>query len=147
MIYSDIFMKRVFNKNDFTVVRAQKGAGLGLITRRPFKKGDFVIEYTGPIITTEQANEKGGKYLFDINSKWTIDGVSRSNLARYINHSCKPNCEADVSGKKVFIYALRKIKEGEELNYDYGEEYFDEYIKPHKCKCVDCLLGKKKRPK
>ncbi len=147
MIYSDIFMKRVFNKNDFTVVRAQKGAGLGLITRRPFKKGDFIIEYTGPIITTEQANEKGGKYLFDINSRWTIDGASRNNLARYINHSCKPNCEADVSGKKVFIYALRKIKEGEELNYDYGKEYFDEYIKLHKCKCVSCLLEKKKRPK
>lgn len=140
-------MKRVFNKNDFNIARVQKGAGLGLITNRPFKKGDFIIEYTGPIITTEQANKKGGKYLFDINSKWTINGTPRSNLARYINHSCRPNCEADVSGKKVFIYALRRIKEGEELNYDYGEEYFDEYIKPHKCKCGHCLPEKKKRPK
>ncbi|MFC1730790.1 SET domain-containing protein [candidate division KSB1 bacterium] len=143
-------MKRVFNKNDFTVIRAQKGAGLGLVTKRPFKKGDFVIEYTGPIITTDKANEKGGKYLFDINSKWTIDGTPRSNIARYINHSCKPNCEADVSGKKVFIYALRKIKEGEELTYDYGEEYVDEYIKPHGCKCGHCTSkkkGKKKKKK
>ena len=134
-------MKRVFNKNDFTAIRAKKGAGLGLVTKRAFKKGDFVIEYTGPIITTDEANEKGGKYLFDINSKWTIDGATRSNLARYINHSCKPNCEADVSGKKVFIYALKKIKEGEELTYDYGEEYFDEYIKPHGCKCTHCAAG------
>jgi len=135
-------MKRVFNKNDFTVIRAKKGAGLGLVTKRSFKKGDFVIEYTGSIITTEKANEKGGKYLFDINSKWTINGSARSNLARYINHSCKPNCEADVRGKKVFIFALRKIKEGEELTYDYGEEYFDEYIKPHGCKCGSCSSKK-----
>ncbi len=137
-------MKYTFDKDDFTVMRARKGAGFGLITKRSFKKGDFVIEYTGPIITTDQANEKGGKYLFDINSRWTIDGTPRSNLARYINHSCKPNCEADVKGKRVFIYALRKIKEGEELTYDYEEEYFDEYIKPHGCMCNYCLGLKKK---
>ncbi|NQV92990.1 SET domain-containing protein, partial [Candidatus Kaiserbacteria bacterium] len=83
-------MKKVFDKKDFAVIRARKGAGLGLVAKRDYKKGDFVIEYTGPVITTEQANGKGGKYLFDINSKWTIDGASRSNLARYINHSCKP---------------------------------------------------------
>lgn len=136
-------MKRIFNKNDFTVIRAKKGAGLGLVTKKPFKNGDFVIEYIGPIITTEKANEKGGKYLFEINSKWEIDGTARSNLARYINHSCKPNCEADVTGKKVFIYAIKRIKEGEELTYDYGEEYFDEYIKPHGCKCGHCISQQK----
>ncbi len=132
-------MKNIFDKKDFTVVRARKGAGLGIVTNRSFKNGDFVIEYTGPILSRDKANEKGGKYLFDINSKWAIDGTTRSNLARYINHSCKPNCEADVSGKKVFIYALKRIKEGEELTYDYGGEYFDEYIKPYGCKCSSCI--------
>ena len=121
----------------------RKGVGCGLITLRSFKKGDFIIEYTGRIITRDEANIKGGKYLFDINSKWTIDGASRSNLARYINHSCKPNAEADISKKKVFIYALRMIKEETELTYDYGEEYFDEYIKSHGCKCNHCILRKK----
>jgi len=135
-------MKRIFNKDDFKIKRAPKGLGLGLITKRPFKKGDFVIEYTGDVITTDEANKKGGKYLFDINSKWTIDGTSRNNLARYINHSCKPNCESEVSGKRVFIYAIKNIKENEELNYDYGEEYFDEYIKPHKCRCGHCSIKK-----
>ncbi len=132
-------MKRIFNKKDFTVVRAYKGAGLGLVTNCSFKNGDFVIEYIGSIITAEERDIKGGKYLFDINSRWTIDGTTRDNLARYINHSCKPNCEADVSRKKVFIYALKKIREGEELTYDYGEEYFNEYIKPHGCKCGSCI--------
>ena len=140
-------MKNTFNKDDFRVIRAKKGTGLGLVTKRAFKKGDFVIEYTGPIITRDKADEIGGKYLFDINSKWVIHGVPQSNLARYINHSCKPNCEADVSGKKVFIHALKKIVEGEELTYDYGEEYFDEYIKPHGCKCNSCTLHQGERKK
>lgn len=135
------------NAEKFKVVRARKGAGLGLVTLAPFKKDDFVIEYTGEIISRDEADERGGKYLFDINSKWTIDGSPRENLARYINHSCKPNCESDVIGKKVKIYALRNIKEGEELTYDYGEEYFDEFIKPHGCKCDKCTPKKKKSRK
>lgn len=135
-------MKKVFDKKDFVVIRARKGSGFGLVTKRDYKKGDFVIEYTGPIITTDEANEKGGKYLFDINSKWTIDGTPRSNLARYMNHSCRPNCEADVSGKRVFISAIKKIRTGEELTYDYGDEYVDEYIKPYGCKCNYCVTKK-----
>ena len=138
-----IGMKYVYKKNDFKVMRTRNGAGLGLVTKRVFKRGDFVIQYTGPIISRGKANKKGGKYLFDINSKWTIDGMTRNNLARYINHSCKPNAEADVSRKKVFFFALRKIKEGEELTYDYGNEYVDEYIKPYGCKCNYCTLKKK----
>ncbi|MEX0651878.1 MAG: SET domain-containing protein [Candidatus Paceibacterota bacterium] len=137
-------MKKVFNKNDFTVIRAEKGAGLGLVTKRDFKKDDFVIEYIGPVLTAEEANKKGGKYLFEINSKWTIDGTTRDNLARYINHSCKPNCEVDTSGKRVFVSAIKRIKAGEELTYDYGEEYFKEYIKPLGCKCSHCTSKKAK---
>ncbi|MCW9054622.1 MAG: SET domain-containing protein [Candidatus Pacebacteria bacterium] len=138
---------RIAEKDTFKVVRARKGAGLGLVALVPFKKEDFVIEYTGNLIPTEEADEKGGKYLFDINSKWTIDGSPRENLARYINHSCKPNCEAEISGKRVKIYAIKNIKAGEELTYDYGEEYFDEFIKPHGCKCNHCVSKKTKAKK
>lgn len=131
--------KHTYSRGDFIVRRARKGAGLGLVTKKLFKKGDFVIEYTGPIISTKEADEKGGRYLFDLNSRWTIDGGVRSNIARYINHSCRPNCEAEIDGRKVYIYAIKRIEEGEELSYDYGKEYFDEYIKPSGCKCDYCM--------
>lgn len=112
--------------------------GLGLFAARPFKRGERVIEYVGEIISTDEANVRGGKYLFEINSKITIDGKARSNIARYINHGCKPNCEARTSKNRVFIHAARAITPGEELTYDYGTEYVDEFIKPLGCKCLSC---------
>lgn len=113
-------------------------AGLGLYTKTPLKKGEFVINYTGKMITSKEADEKCGKYLFEINSKWTIDGSGRNNLARYINHSCRPNCEAYIVGKKIKILAKKNIRAGEELSYNYGKEYFDEFIKPFGCRCKKC---------
>ena len=74
-----------------------------------------------------------------INSKWSIDGSPRSNTARYINHSCRPNAEAYISGRRVWIWSKRAISAGEEITCDYGKEYFDEHIKPVGCKCEACL--------
>ena len=112
--------------------------GLGLYSNVQIKKGEFLIEYTGKMLTSNEANEKGGKYLFEINSRWTVDGTDRKNLARYINHACRPNCEARISKKQIKIYSIKNIKAGEELTYDYGKEYFDEYIKSHRCTCNHC---------
>jgi len=117
-------------------------AGLGLFADEPIKKGEFVIEYTGLILTREQADRKGGKYLFEISSRRTVDGTGRNNTARYINHSCRPNCEVDIKKGRILISAIKNIKEGEELNYDYGKEYVDEYIKPYGCKCEKCQKKK-----
>lgn len=122
----------------FVVKRARPGAGLGLFARIDIKKGTFVIEYTGEKITNEEADRRGGRYLFNIDSKWTIDGKKHHNTARYINHSCRPNCESRISGGKVKIYAIKNIKAGEELAYDYGTEYFEEFLKPHGCRCDKC---------
>lgn len=123
------------SKKDFQVFKSS--AGLGLKTLRDWDKGDLIIEYKGKRITNEQADEKPNRYLFELDDKLTIDGSSRSNTARYINHSCKPNCEpvhyTDVN--EIGIEAIRKIKAGEELTYDYGKDHFDEYIKPYGCKC------------
>lgn len=113
-------------------------AGLGLFAGEPIKKGEFAIEYIGRMLTHEEANRKGGKYLFEISSRRTVDGTGRDNTARYINHSCKPNCEVDIKKGRIFIYAIKNIKVGEELHYDYGKEYVDEYIKPYGCKCEKC---------
>ncbi len=114
----------------------RSNAGLGLFATRPFKKGESIIEYFGREITKAEAYTSRSRYLFEVNSRKTIDGTTRENFARYINHSCKPNCEPQIVKGKIFIDAIRNIKIGEELSYDYGEEYFDEHIKPHGCRCV-----------
>lgn len=113
-------------------------SGLGLFTLEPISRGGFVIEYFGPVLTAREGNEKGGKYLFETSKNRYIDGSSRKNIARYINHSCRPNCEVDILRGRVYVFARRNIKEGEELSYDYGKEYFDEHIKPFGCKCEKC---------
>jgi hypothetical protein len=120
----------------------RSSAGLGLFAAAPFLKGELVIEYTGEVITDAEAQRRGGKYLFELNDEWTIDGTGRQNIARYINHSCKPNCYPELSEdeKQVFIYAKRKIAPGEELTYNYGTDYFKRVIRPLGCRCTKCKI-------
>lgn len=113
-------------------------AGLGLFTERDIKKGEFVVEYTGEVITRAEANRRGGKYLFETSANRVIDGKGRGNIARYINHSCRPNCEVDIRRGRILIFAKRNIKAGEELSYDYGKEYFEDHIAPVGCRCKRC---------
>ncbi len=112
--------------------------GLGLFAKVPMKKGDCVIEYIGDVISAREANKRGGRYLFETSANRHIDGTTRTNTARYINHSCRANCEPDTVHGRVFIYTKRKIEAGEELCYDYGKEYWGEYIKPKGCLCARC---------
>lgn len=114
--------------------------GLGLFTTEPITKGTFVIEYTGEVITSDEANHRGGQYLFELNDDWTIDGRGRENTARYINHSCRPNCEPELSNdeRHVYIHTKRHIKAGEELTYNYGKTFWKEYIEPKGCCCIKC---------
>jgi SET domain-containing protein len=119
--------------------------GLSLFAGRRFLKGSKVIEYTGTLLSQEEADRKGGRYLFQVNGRWTIDGTGRENISRYINHSCRPNCVPYTHGRKVLIYARRDIAEGEELTYNYGKEYFDEYIKPKGCACESCVKRRQRR--
>lgn len=122
----------------FRLIAKRSSAGLGLYTVDPIKKGDKVIQYGGYKITDDEADQKGGKYLFDIlDSKYTIDGTPRWNLARYANHACKSNCEAAWYGQQVWICAKRNIAPGEELTYNYGKEYFQDLLGGAKhCKCA-----------
>ena len=122
-------------------------AGLGLFATRPYKKDERVIEYVGRTLSEKEATTSNSLYLFQISKARTIDGKPRVNPAGYINHSCCPNCEVYIYGGRVFIRARRRIKPGEEFSYDYGEEYFDEHIKPYGCRCGASthLYGKKKR--
>ncbi len=121
--------------------------GLGLFAKVPIKRGECIIEYVGEVITAKEANKRGGRYLFETSSNRHIDGTTRKNTARYINHSCRANCEPDTRAGRVFIYAKRKIEPGEELCYDYGKEYWDEYIKPKGCRCEKCTQIKDSKKK
>ena len=120
--------------------------GLGLVALKRIPKGKRIIEYFGPFITNEEVERKNGLYFFGVNGKWSIDGSARQNVARYINHSCNPNAEAIVSQRRrVWIYALKNIKPGEEITYNYGEEYFDGVIKPKGCRCQNCRASRRRK--
>jgi SET domain-containing protein len=124
-------------------LRIKRGVdGLGLFADEPIPKGACIIEYVGRAISAAEAYTSRSKYLFEVNKKITIDGQARSNTARYINHSCRPNCEVEISKGRIFVLARRAIKTGEELNYDYGEEYMTDYIAPKGCRCVKCKPAK-----
>src|SRR5262245_25318288 len=123
--------------------------GLGLFATKPIKKGTRIIRYFGPLLDCDKEEDDAieNKYLFQLTNRWTIDGSVRENIARYINHSCKPNAESDVKPRKrkVFIRAIKNIEPGEEINYDYGTEYFKEYLKPIGCKCAACEKNRSKK--
>ncbi|MGL4260397.1 MAG: SET domain-containing protein [Afipia sp.] len=122
--------------------------GLGLFATQKIKKGSKIIRYFGPMLDSKNKkhDDIDNKYLFEINNRWTIDGSVRKNIARYINHACRPNAESDVNSRKrkVVIRAIKTIEPGEEINYDYGTDYFKIFLKPIGCKCEHC---EKKRAK
>lgn len=130
--------RKKFVPGDFGLKVKRSTAGLGLFAGTAIPKGACVIEYVGRTLEPGEDLTSNSLYLFEITKTKTIDGTARTNTARYINHSCKPNCEIEYNKGRVFIFALRNIKPGEELNYDYEEEYFNEYIKPKGCRCRKC---------
>lgn len=113
-------------------------SGLGFFTLFPILPDKKIIEYIGLILTKAEADRKGGRYLMNLDDDYFIDGSPRSNLARYINHSCQPNAKAFRTGVRIWIWSIREIKAGEEITYDYGKKYFDDFIKPVGCKCEKC---------
>ncbi len=123
--------------------------GLGLFATKPIKKGAKIVRYFGPLLDSRKEKDDAieNKYLFELNNRWTIDGSVRKNIARYINHACKPNAESDVMPRKrkVVIRAIKNIEPGDEINYDYGSDYWKAYIKPIGCKCVACEKKRKKQ--
>jgi SET domain-containing protein len=128
-----------FTPGGFDMSVRRSRAGLGLFTNEPIKKGRCIIEYVGPRIPEKDVANSNSRYLFEISPRRTIDGSPRWNTARYINHSCRPNCEIEIDTRRgrVFILSKRAIKAGEELNYDYGKDYFEAFINGG-CRCAKC---------
>ncbi len=140
-------MPAISSKRPYRVGRSH--TGLGLFATKPIKKGTKIVRYFGPLLDSRKKKDDAveNKYLFELNGRWTIDGSVRENIARYINHACKPNAESDVRPRKrkVFIRAIKHIEPGEEINYDYGTDYFKAYLKPIGCKCAACEKKRKKK--
>lgn len=133
-------------QSDLCEVRGSSIHGRGVYATRAIAAEEEIIEYVGEIISKEESGKRGtaqqelastngdaAVYIFTLTKKYDIDGNVPWNIARLINHSCEPNCEAWSKGKRIFIHALRDIAEGEELSFDYG---FDvECYEDHPCLC------------
>ncbi len=130
-------------------VKKSKVHGSGVFALQKIKKNTKIIEYIGEKITKREGDRRsekrlkkylnskstGSVYIFELNKRYDIDGSPLYNRARYINHSCNPNCEVEIEKGHIWIKSIRSIKVGEELNYDYGYEFDEEDYKDHKCKC------------
>ena len=108
----------------------------------------FIATYRGRRVTNDEAERldtRGAKFLFEINSRWTIDGSPRWNLARYINHSCRPNAKPVGRKGGIVFVALRRIEPGEEITFDYGKEYHQHFVENGGCRCAPCRDKKARR--
>jgi uncharacterized protein len=116
-------------------------AGKGLFIAQEIKKGTRILQYIGEKITKAESAKRlaqGNVYVFAFNDYWDIDGRMLRNKARYINHSCDPNCEVHMTSRTIWIVALRDIKTGEELTFNYGYELDDEMAQPCTCGAKHC---------
>ncbi len=119
--------------------------GLGLFATKPIKQGAYIATYRGRRITTEESNRRearGARYMFALNKRWVIDGTPRWNVARYINHSCRPNAQPVGRKGGIVIVALRRIEPEEEITYDYGREYLKSFLADDGCRCAACRRKK-----
>ncbi|MBR9698937.1 SET domain-containing protein [Candidatus Woesearchaeota archaeon] len=136
----------------------------GVYAKKGIRKGTKIIEYVGEKLTKKESDKRadvaldkhakdknnGAVYIFELNKKYDIDGDFYFNTAKFINHSCNPNCDVEISNDKIWIIALRQIKKGEELSYNYGYDYED--YEDHVChcgsdKCVGYILSEDHWPK
>jgi len=152
--------------NEYLYLEESKIHSKGVFASKPIPKGIRLIEYTGRLISKEEGSRlsdfthvenkkdssKGGVYIFDIDKEHDLDGDTENNYAKYINHSCDPNCEFDGEGKKIWVNTIKKIKKDEELSINYGFAWDEKDFHEHECKCgskkcVGYILDKDEWPK
>jgi hypothetical protein len=149
-------------QSDLCEVQGSNIHGRGVYATRAIPAGTKIIEYVGEVIDKKESERRAwaqhakaqrdgdaAVYIFTLTEKWDIDGDVPWNTARLINHSCDPNCEAWIEGRRIFIHALRAIEAGEELTFDYA---FDvECYEDHPCLCgregcVGYIVGREQWP-
>jgi SET domain-containing protein len=131
-------------------VRRSGVHGKGVFALQDLAEGETLIEYVGEVISWDEAQDRhphdpkdpNHTFYFHVNEDRVIDALFGGNSSRWINHSCNPNCEADEDNDRIFIKAIRNIKAGEELNYDYGLIIDEPYTKKLKAE-YPCWCGAK----
>ena len=116
-------------------------AGQGLFAEQDIQQGTKIIRYIGERITHEESERRlaaGNAYIFGLDERYAIDGSTPKNTARYINHSCEPNCQTEQFGRIIWIVAIIDIRAGEELTYNYGYELNNAPAEPCHCGAKNC---------
>ena len=130
-------------------VKKSKIHNYGVYATKNIVKSTKIIEYIGEKISKKEGDRRsarrikehlnskvdGSVYIFELDNKYDIDGSPKYNKARYINHSCSPNCEVEIKQGKIWIKSIKKIKKNEELSYDYGYSFDKDDFRDHPCKC------------
>ena len=119
----------------------RSATGLGLFASKPIRRAGYIATYRGRRLADDEAarrDARGAKYLFVVNRNWTIDGSPRWNVARYINHSCRPNAEAVGRNGGIVFIASRRIEPDEEITIDYGRQYYLYFVDSGGCQCEPC---------
>jgi uncharacterized protein len=127
-----------YKVKDYALRVGRSRTGRGVFACEDIPKGACIEEYIGKEVPEKEREKDRGKYLFWTSDERMINGNIPENRARFINHSCRPNCRAEGPNGRVFIITRRRIKAGEEITYHYGKEYYEQLIKPKGCKCVKC---------
>ena len=149
-------------QSEYCEVRGSTIHGRGVYATTSIPKETKIIEYVGELVDKDESGKRGisqhaksvktgdaAVYIFTLSRKYDIDGNVPWNTARLINHSCSPNCEAWIEGRKIFIHSLRKISAGDELTFDYGfdvECYEDHPCRCGKDNCIGYIVGQAQWP-
>ena len=136
-------MAKLMTSRSYRVGRSV--TGLGLFATKPIRRGAYIATYRGRLITSEESDRRearGARYMFALNKRWVIDGSPRWNVARYINHSCRPNAKPVGRRGGIVIVASRRIEPDEEITYDYGRDYLKSFLADGGCRCAACRRKK-----
>jgi uncharacterized protein len=134
--------KRGQEDHPLIVFKSSAIHGMGGFARRDIRRGKRIVEYVGIKLSKTKAQtelDKQNVYIFTLNDAHDIDGSVEWNPARFLNHSCKPNCEVEIVRGRIWIYALRDIKAGEELTYNYSYDFEDYENRPCNCGTPNCV--------
>lgn len=139
---SSVEAGRIVCETEWLVFRRSAIHGTGGFARRDIAGRTPVIEYTGEKITKAESLlrcEANNEYIFTLDDEFDLDGNVPWNPARFLNHSCAPNCEAELDAGRITIIALRDIADGEELTFNYGYDLEDYRDHPCRCGADECL--------
>lgn len=156
-------LKKISDQSPTYIIKRSSVHGRGLYAARDIRKGEHAVEYVGDKITKAESERRstlilersritgeGAVYIFILNKTHDIDGSVDWNDARLVNHSCDPNCEAQIIRGKIWYIALRDIPEGTELSVNYGFDFENWQDHPCRCgarKCVGFIVAEEHWPK